>query len=117
MNIATWNKLPSAVQRSFMSIISKVTDHVNKTSVEESDKAIDELLGFGTNILTLNSGDLRLWHKTMRPVWKEFENEIGVDVINAAFAVGGTGGGGDPCYNPKECRCENRTCDTVCCYK
>ena len=71
----------------------------------EIKKALDEAIIFGnqvaetnkigdrqkiidskrSEIITLSSAERSQWVKIMKPVWKEFENEIGKDLIDAAY--------------------------------
>ena len=72
----------------------------------EVKKALDEALVFGnqvaadkatedrqkivdskrSEIITISDADRALWVEAMKPVWGEFEEEIGKDLIDAAFA-------------------------------
>ncbi len=73
----------------------------------EVQKALDEALAFGNQvaadkatedrqkvvdskraeIITLSDADRALWVEAMKPVWGKFEEEIGKELIDAAFAA------------------------------
>lgn len=79
---------------------------LDKDSRMEVKKALDEAILFGnkvaatngiiarqkiidskhSQIITLSSAERSQWVKMMKPVWKEFENEIGKDLIDAAYS-------------------------------
>ena len=37
-------------------------------------------------IVTLTTSELQLWNDAMVPIWENYENEIGVDILEAAKA-------------------------------
>ncbi|MFK7941769.1 MAG: DctP family TRAP transporter solute-binding subunit [Paracoccaceae bacterium] len=80
-----WQSLPTDLQADLNMVIQEVTheyngfafqlDEVNRAKVMESDTPVRSL-----------GPDLRQrWVNTLRPVWDQFADEIGIDLISAAF--------------------------------
>jgi C4-dicarboxylate-binding protein DctP len=110
-----WNKPPYDIKAELNGIVREVTKAVNKLAVEDSYQAAQKIAQSGlTNVLLLRNDERQQWRQTMEPVWREFEKEIGKDIIAAAVKAG-TGGGGQPCPLGT-CRCPDRTCKKECCY-
>lgn len=86
-NTKFWNDLPADVRPVLEKTMEEVTDWVNSQSDQfnESDKA--KIVAAGTSkILTLTKAQHAEWRNAMLPVYKQFEGEIGKDLIDAALA-------------------------------
>ncbi|TLX58971.1 C4-dicarboxylate ABC transporter [Stutzerimonas nosocomialis] len=87
-NTKFWQGLPDDVRSELQNILSEVTVAVNEQAdaLNQADK--QRILDAGTTeIITLTPEQREMWREAMKPVWKKFEGEIGVDLIQAAEAA------------------------------
>ncbi|TLX64963.1 C4-dicarboxylate ABC transporter [Stutzerimonas nosocomialis] len=87
-NTKFWQGLPDDVRGELQNILSEVTVAVNEQAdaLNQADK--QRILDAGTTeIITLTPEQREMWREAMKPVWKKFEGEIGVDLIQAAEAA------------------------------
>lgn len=82
-----WNSLPFAVRSELENIIAEVTQHVNAESAQLNRRARDQLQADGTRIISLTDEQRDQWRERMRPLWEQYEAEIGSDVIRAAISA------------------------------
>ncbi|HDL3379877.1 TRAP transporter substrate-binding protein [Mannheimia haemolytica] len=88
VNTDFWNKIPEDVRTELTKILDEVSVEVNKQShdLNQSDK--QKIVDSGASqIITLTDEQREKWREAMRPVWKQFEDAIGADVIKAAEAA------------------------------
>jgi C4-dicarboxylate-binding protein DctP len=66
--------------------MKEATDFANKLAFDlnEADKKKIEAAG-KAKIAKLSKDDVAAWRKSMEPVWKKFEGDIGRDLIDAAL--------------------------------
>lgn len=87
VNTDFWNKLPEDVRGELSKILDEVSVEVNKQSHElnlgDKQKIVDS---GASEIITLSAEQREKWREAMRPVWKQFEEAIGADLIQAAEA-------------------------------
>ena len=85
VNAAWWNKLPEDVRKALSTAMVESIKYGNKIADEEAinyrQKVIDAKKA---QVLPMTKDELAQWRKAMQPVWKQFEGEIGKDVIEAA---------------------------------
>lgn len=87
-NTKFWRGLPDDVRRELAQIMDEVTIEVNRQADELNQKAKRTIAESGkSEIIELTSAQRAQWREAMRPVWKKFEDEIGVDLIKAAEAA------------------------------
>jgi len=81
-----WNGLPADVSEQLSQIIKEVTLERNAAAatVNQENKAL--ILEAGGVVRTLNAEQRAQWVEAMRPVWKQFEDNIGADVIEDAVS-------------------------------
>ncbi len=86
-SVSFWDKLPSEIQTEIKNILDEVTVMVNQlaTEKETADKKVIVTTS-KVKIFTLNAQQKQAWKDAMKPVWEEFKNEIGEEIINAAQA-------------------------------
>ncbi|MBA1272993.1 C4-dicarboxylate TRAP substrate-binding protein DctP [Stutzerimonas azotifigens] len=87
-NTKFWQGMPDDVRTELESILNEVTVAVNEQAdaLNQGDK--QRILDAGTTeIITLTPEQREMWREAMKPVWKKFEGEIGVDLIQAAEAA------------------------------
>ena len=87
VNTDFWKSVPADVRTELTKILDEVSVEVNKQSHELNlgDKAKIEAAGT-TKITTLTPEEREQWREAMKPVWKQFEDAIGADLIKAAEA-------------------------------
>jgi C4-dicarboxylate-binding protein DctP len=87
-NTQFWNGLPAPVRTELEAIIEEVTVEVNRQAEALNEKAKQNILDTGkSQILVLTEEQRNAWRDAVRPAWKKFEGEIGVDLIKAAEAA------------------------------
>ncbi|MCI0916098.1 TRAP transporter substrate-binding protein [Pseudomonas stutzeri] len=87
-NTQFWNGLPAPVRTELEQIIEEVTVEVNKQAEALNEKAKQNIIDTGkSEILVLTEEQRNAWRDAVRPAWKEFEAEIGTDLIEAAEAA------------------------------
>jgi C4-dicarboxylate-binding protein DctP len=85
-----WEDLPKDVRPVLEDILAEVTVEVNRIAREQAESTRHKVAeSEGVEILTPSAADLALWREAMTPVWRQFEPEIGKEVIDAAVAAGG----------------------------
>ncbi len=85
VNTEFWNSIPDDLRDELESIILEVTDWANELSKTLNVEARDKILASNrTNIVSLSSVELNDWRSMMQPVWDEFDDGIGLDIIEAA---------------------------------
>jgi C4-dicarboxylate-binding protein DctP len=76
--------LKPEVREQFLTIADEVTQAANEEvkAAEAANRA--NILEAGGKINTLDDAQRQNWVDTMKPVWEQFEGEIGADLIEAA---------------------------------
>jgi C4-dicarboxylate-binding protein DctP len=84
-NTKWWNGLPADVRKGLSSAMSESIKYGNKIATDEADEMRAKVVADNkAKVLTLNKEQLTAWRAAMKPVWKQFEGEIGADLIQAA---------------------------------
>ncbi|MDA4847216.1 DctP family TRAP transporter solute-binding subunit [Hoeflea poritis] len=78
------DSLPQDVREQFVTIFAEEVTAANAKAEEINEKAKEGILAAGGTIRQLTPEERREWVETMRPVWDQFEDDIGKDVIAAA---------------------------------
>ncbi|ALG69335.2 TRAP transporter substrate-binding protein [Beggiatoa leptomitoformis] len=87
-NTAFWKKLPDDIRAELEKILAEVTVEVNKAAFAQEMADRQLVIDSGkTQVLQLTPEELQQWRTTMMPVWKQFEDSIGKDLIEAALAA------------------------------
>ena len=87
-NTKFWKGLPDDVRSELEAIMAEVTVEVNRQADELNQKARQTIAASGkTEIIELTPEQRAQWREAMKPVWKKFESEIGVELIEAAQAA------------------------------
>ncbi len=80
--------MPDDVRSELEAIMAEVTVEVNRQADELNQKARQTIAASGkTEIIELTPEQRAMWREAMKPVWKKFESEIGVELIEAAQAA------------------------------
>ncbi len=81
-----WMSVPEADRAVIKSALDEAIQFGNdvaaKKAMDDRQKIVDSKR---TEIITLNDAERNQWVDAMKPVWEEFEKEIGKDMIDAAY--------------------------------
>ena len=87
VNPTFWAGLPDDIRDGVEEIMNEVTDWENSRAAEINADNLERIRESGrTDIVSLTADELDSWRTAMRPVWQEFEGNIGADIIAAAQA-------------------------------
>jgi C4-dicarboxylate-binding protein DctP len=84
-NSKFWNGLPADVRTELEKVMADVTIEVNKQAEALNQTAKQKIVDAKTSeIVPLTAEQRSVWREKMKPVWAEFSDDIGADVIQAA---------------------------------
>jgi C4-dicarboxylate-binding protein DctP len=87
VNPVFWEDLPVDIRLSLEQIIAEVTQQVNADAQQINLEAREKIRASGeTEIIQLSDQELVAWRQVMTPVWKVFEDEIGLDTLSSTAA-------------------------------
>jgi C4-dicarboxylate-binding protein DctP len=90
-NAKFWDGLPGDVRSELEKALAEATAYANNIARKKAEGDRQKIIDLGvTEVLSLTKDELAAWRKAMKPVWEEFEDEIGKDVIDAALASNST---------------------------
>ncbi len=78
--------LPEDVRTQFSTILSEVTATRNAESSAVNDENKQAVIAAGTEVRTLTPEQRQAWVDAMKPVWDQFADDIGADVIEKAVS-------------------------------
>jgi C4-dicarboxylate-binding protein DctP len=88
VNKGFWDGLPADIRATLNKAMADTTVFERKIAQEENDEALAKVKASGyTQVYTLPYKDRVVWQQALLPVHKEFEEKIGRDMIQAAYAV------------------------------
>jgi len=79
-----WAGLDDAVRDQLSTILSEVTATRNAESFAVNEKARQAVIEAGGVVRTLTDEQRAAWVDALKPVWKQFEGDVGADMIEAA---------------------------------
>ena len=82
-----WDGLDPAVRDQLGKILREVTVEGNAAANDINVKARQQILDAGTTIRELTPEQRQQWVDTMKPVWTQFEGDVGADNIAAAQEI------------------------------
>ena len=82
-----WEGLPGDVRSDLAKILKEVTQLRNQESFATNQAARQNILDAGGTIRTLTSAQRQKWAEAMKPVWSQFEDDIGAELIERALAA------------------------------
>jgi C4-dicarboxylate-binding protein DctP len=85
-----WDGLPQDVRTQLATILEEVTEQRNAESTKVNDEAKAAIIAAGGVVRTLNPDQRAKWVAAMKPVWDQFADDIGADLIAAAQAANAT---------------------------
>lgn len=87
VNAKWWNGLPADVKKGLTEAMNEATIFNNQIAKQKNDEARAAIEAAGkAKIVKLTDAQLAEWKKAVQPVYKQFEAEIGADLIKAAQA-------------------------------
>ena len=85
-NAKWWDGLPADIRKGLSEAMVEATAHANKLANDFNEADRKKIADAGkAKIQKLSKEDVAAWRKTMEPVWKKFEGDIGRDLIDAAL--------------------------------
>lgn len=79
-----WDSLPNDIRTELDAILKEVTAEVVNYALEAAEKDRQTVASSGkTNIHTLTDAQKQQWVEAMKPVWAQFEDQVGKDNIAA----------------------------------
>ena len=85
---AFWTSIPYQTRTELESIVDEVTLVVNKGSRSAQPEEREHLLAAGkSRLVSLSAEEHEAWRNAMKPLWKNYEAQIGSDVLRAAQVV------------------------------
>ncbi|MEZ5810025.1 MAG: TRAP transporter substrate-binding protein [Rhizobiaceae bacterium] len=85
-----WQGLDPEIRDPLARILAEVTDERNKESTAVNEAAKQKVIEAGGVVRTLTQEQRDAWVDAMKPVWAQFEGDIGRDVIDAALTYNAT---------------------------
>lgn len=82
--------LPEDVRDQFTTILGEVTETRNAESTAVNEENKQAVIDAGTEVRTLNAEQRQAWVDAMKPVWNQFADDIGTDVIEKAVSYNAT---------------------------
>jgi len=87
-NTTFWEKLPPDIRKQLDAIMADVTAKTNKIANDFNEADKKKIIDAKTSeIIKLTKEQQGQWRKAMAPVYKQFEAEIGKNLIDAALAA------------------------------
>jgi C4-dicarboxylate-binding protein DctP len=85
-----WDGLPGDVRDQLATIVDEVSATRNAESTRVNEEAKQAIIAGGGVVRTLTAEQRNMWVEKMKPVWAQFEKDIGADLIAAAQAANAT---------------------------
>ena len=79
-----WNGLDEDVRTQLATIMNEVTEDRNAASYEVNQEARQAIIDAGGTIRELDADQRQAWVDAMKPVWAQFEGDVGADNIATA---------------------------------
>ena len=80
-----WDGLPNDVRDQLSTILREVTEVRNGESTNVNNANKQNIIDAGGVVRTLTPQQRKKWVDAMKPVWKQFEKDIGEDLMEAAL--------------------------------
>jgi C4-dicarboxylate-binding protein DctP len=88
VNPAFWDSLPADIRAELEIIVQEVAAWANDQSSRINEEGKEKIIASGrSEIVSLTDDEISEWQQVMRPVWEQFEGNIGADLIEAAQAA------------------------------
>ncbi len=87
VSVDWWDGLDADVRNQIAQILREVTEQRNSESFAVNQLARQSIIDSGGTVRTLTDELRNQWVEAMKPVWSQFEDQVGVDNIAAAQAI------------------------------
>ncbi len=87
VNAEFWNGLPEDIRAQLDTIYAEVTAEQNAAAQQINADARDAIIAEGHEVRQLTDEQRAAWQAAMQPVYDQFVDDIGEDVLNAALAA------------------------------
>lgn len=88
VNVLFWESLPPDIRTELEKILAEVSVEVRRIAQEKAQSSRQAVIADGAQVLELSPAEREAWINTLKPVWQQFEADIGKEVIDAAVAAG-----------------------------
>ncbi|MBJ6373528.1 DctP family TRAP transporter solute-binding subunit [Sedimentitalea arenosa] len=85
-----WDSLDGAVRDQLATIVTEVTEARNAESFKVNEEAKAAIIAAGGEVRQLTAEQRAAWVEAMKPVWAEFEGDVGADNIAVAQSFNAT---------------------------
>lgn len=85
-SVEFWEGLPDDVRDQLSTILMEVTETRNAESTAVNERNKQLIIDAGTEVRQLTGEQRAMWVEAMKPVWSQFEGDIGAEIIEAATA-------------------------------
>jgi len=82
-----WEGLPDDVRSQLSTILSEVTETRNAAAYQVNQDAKQAIIDAGGTVRTLTPEQRAAWVEAMKPVWEQFEGDVGADTIGAVQSI------------------------------
>ena len=79
-----WEGLEAEDRDQLAAILQAVTEERNQVSAQVNQENRENIIAAGGTVRTLTAEQRQAWVDALKPVWKQFESDIGADLIAAA---------------------------------
>jgi C4-dicarboxylate-binding protein DctP len=85
VNPEFWDALPADIRTELDSIVLEFSTWANEQAAVINNEGKQKIIESGASeVVSLSPDELSNWQQVMRPVWEQFEGNIGVELIDAA---------------------------------
>jgi C4-dicarboxylate-binding protein DctP len=84
-NAEFWDGLPDDIRADLERILGEVTAKYNAEANQINDESRQKILDAGAEIRELTPDQRQAWVDSMKPVWQQFQDDVGADVMDAAM--------------------------------
>ncbi len=81
-----WDELDPAIKDPFAKILKEVTEERNAASSAVNEDNKQAIIDAGGEVRSLTDEQRAAWVEALKPVWEQFQDDIGADIIEAAVA-------------------------------
>ncbi len=83
-----WMGMPADIRKEVEKALQEAIALGNKVAAQKAEEDKQKIIDSKrSQVLTLTPAERAQWVEVMKPVWKQFEGQIGKDLINAAYSA------------------------------
>jgi C4-dicarboxylate-binding protein DctP len=81
-----WMSVPDDLRPELQAVIKEAIQYGNMIAAQKDQEDRQKIIDSGrSEVIELTPAERSQWVEAMKPVWQEFEKEIGKDMIDAAY--------------------------------